>query len=136
MSIEHTGIVTSVKDNTVKVKINRYNACSSCAAQAGCGLREYREKNIEIFTNNAHEFSVGQEVIINMAASLGWLAIFYAYILPLILMLATLIILLLLDSSEIIAGISAIIILIPYYLGLFLTQKKIKKQIQFQISKK
>ena len=136
MPIEHNAIVISVKDNIVKVRINRYSACSNCLAKSGCSLKEYQEKEIEIFTPNAKEFSTGQEVIINMESSSGWIALIYIYIIPLALILSTLITSLLLNFSEAIAGISAIIILIPYYFGLFLTQKKIKKQIHFQISKK
>ena len=135
MPIEHLGTVTAVKNGIVSVKISRNPACHDCDARHGCGLMSCQDKVIEVPSPHAADFHPGETVRLGMNAGQGWLAVFYAYILPLALMLATLVVALCAGFSEISAGISAIIILIPYYFGLFLTQKRIKKQFSFHISK-
>ena len=84
--IEHSGIVESIENNVVKVNILSASACSSCHAKGSCGVAETENKIVENF-NPEKTFSVGEHVNVVAEESLGFKALFYAYLLPFILIL-------------------------------------------------
>lgn len=93
-------------------------------------------KHIEITDKRAGRFSPEEEVMITIDAAQGFKAVWYGYVLPLILVLITLGSALFAEVSEQLSGIFSIIILIPYYLWLFLNRKKLNCQFRFTISEK
>lgn len=133
--IQHRGRVITVGQNKITAKIIGQPACLGCAAQTVCGLKEGKIKTVEAVVPNAGDFKPDEEVLIGISPAAGLTAAFWAYFLPLLLMLAVLICCLLSDVSELISGISAIIILIPYYFGLFLMRKRFKQKFAFTVSK-
>ncbi len=133
--INHYGTVIKVKTGLVQVKITRYSACHNCDARHGCGLMDCQNKIVDIATPHARDYQSGEEVIVGMAQTFALKAVFLAYLLPLILMVAALVIADICKCSEIISGISAIIILIPYYFWLFLSKKRLAGKFRFTISK-
>ena len=78
-------------------------------------------------------FREGQEVVVAMKKSLGGKAVFLGYLLPFLLLIGVLITVLTLSGDEGIAGLSAIGILIPYYLVLYLLRDRLKKTFSFSI---
>ncbi len=133
--ISHYANVEAIGKNSLKVKITSYSACHNCDAKHGCGLMECKNKIIEVETAHAEQFVIGEEVLLTMNQNLGYVAVFLGYVLPLIIMLLGLACGYFLTQSEIIGGISGIIILIPYYLGLFLNRKRFATKFRFNVSK-
>ena len=82
------------------------------------------------------DFNVDEEVIISINNTQAFKSIILAYVIPLFLMISTIISINIYKQDEIIGGICGIIILIPYYFGLFLAQDKLKSKFEFKISKK
>jgi len=68
-----------------------------------------------------------------MGKSMGKRAVFLGYILPFIVLLATLIISLNLFDDEGIAGLIAFGILIPYYFILYLFKDKLRNSFEFRL---
>ena len=134
--IKHQGKIVKINENQIEVEILSKSACQDCEAKASCGLAECLRKKVEITSAEAKNFRIGEEVWVALDARAGLYAVFFAYILPLIVVLIGLLTALLIGYSEQIAGISSIILLIPYYFGLFLCHKRKPKQMQFTISKK
>lgn len=134
-NIQHRGIVAAVKGSLVTVNITSYSACHNCDARHGCGLMDCQKKIVEIDTPEAFSYHVGEEVNVSLTPQAGLWAVFLSYGLPLILMLVTLIGASAAGMSELISGISGIIVLIPYYFWLFLNRKRFKRQFSFKISK-
>lgn len=133
--IEHQGTVTAVNPGRISVQITSYSACHNCDARHGCGLMDCQNKNIDVTTDNAESYHPGDKVLLSMAPSSGLLAVFYGYGLPLILVMAAIIVGAWLKVGELTAGISAIIILIPYYFWLFFNRKRFQKRFTFSVSK-
>lgn len=129
------GIVISATDNMVVVRINSRSACVGCSLKNNCSFTECAEKEIEVLTPQASLYQAGDNVKVGIDSRFGFTAAFYAYILPLIFMLTIIALGDGLGWTEISTGISAIIILIPYYLGLFLTQNYFKSRFKYIISK-
>ena len=133
--INHPGKIVNIQDHQITVQITSFSACHNCDARHGCGLMDCQNKLINVNVADPAEFQPGEIVNVSMDGRQGTLAIFYGYVLPLLLMLAVLLGTVSLGFSEFSAGISAIIILIPYYFGLFLVQKRLKRQFNFTITK-
>ena len=134
--INKTGIVKQIKNNEVTVITLSCSACSSCVAKNFCTASENKEKEIIVKTDNPDFFQINEKVIISINETQAYKAIVLAYIIPLILMLFTIIGVISYKQDEILGGIYGIIVLIPYYFGLFLTKDKMKSKFEFKISKK
>jgi positive regulator of sigma E activity len=132
--IEHEGIIKEINQKSLVVGITTNSACSSCQAKKSCHLSESVEKEIEIeFTDQP--YTPGEHVMVFYRSSLGHLAIFLAYILPFILVIAILAISKLYTISEGIAGLSALGTLIPYYTLIYFFRKKLKQTFSFSVRK-
>lgn len=125
----HDGTVISQKDNHVQVKITAQSACAGCHAKGVCGAADMQEKIIDAVTREP--LSPGDTVNIKMEEKLGWLALFYGFVLPFIVMVSVLFILHLSGSSETNAALIALGSLVPYYLLLYIFRKKIEKDFVF-----
>lgn len=132
--IKHKGTVIQVEPSQLKIKIVSQSACASCDARASCGLMECRDKIVAVKVNNSQDYYIDQEVTVSMSLRSGFGAVFWGYVLPLILVLLTLFAAILMGYSESFAGLSSIIILIPYYFGLFLSQRYFNDKFSFQVS--
>ncbi len=134
-NISHRGKISAIEDNQITVEILSHSACGSCAARSNCALADCLPKQIKVSSPEDDVFFPGEEVEIKINAAAGLKAVFYAYLLPLLLMLGALTAAAAAGANEQISGIFGIIILIPYYFWLFLNRKKLNRQFRFVISK-
>jgi len=114
------------------VSILNQSACSSCHANGACSVSDIQEKEIEI-NHFKNEYKLGQEVTIIFKESKGFVALFYGYVLPFILVLITLIFAIEISGNELIGGLLSLAILIPYYITLYFLQHLLKKVFNFEV---
>ena len=88
-----------------------------------------KEKMIEVPTSEASLYRKGDSVVVTADSAVGFRASFYGYLLPLILMVIALVGVLKATHSEGAAALSALGILVPYYVVLYLFQKMILKPL-------
>lgn len=131
--IEHPGVVLKIFDKGLEVMILSQSACSSCHAKGACSAADMEEKIVEVADPAAHNFVVGQQVTVFMQQRLGTRAVFFGYILPFLLMVLTLIVLISNGVSEPFAGLSALLVLVPYYIGLYFLRGKLDKTFLFAV---
>lgn len=131
--IKHQGVVSSVENHCVNVRIVQSSACGECQVAAHCHAAESKEKTIRVEVENSSAYHVGDKVTVATATSMGLRASLYAYLLPLLLMVATLVIVERATGKEALAALSAIGVLIPYYIGLYLMRDRMGKQLRFEI---
>jgi len=130
--IKHIGFVKEVKGSSLIVNIINQSACSSCHANSACSVSDFQDKEIEI-SNVRKNYSQGQEVTIVFKESQGFTALFYGYILPFVLVLFTLIIAVSFFNNELIGGLLALGILIPYYITLYFFRHLLKNIFKFEV---
>ena len=133
--IEHKGIVSFVGEGVVRVAIEVSEACGSCSARKSCAMGQTTKREIEVFTADASNYSVGELVKVGAKQSLGVTAVVLCYVVPLVVLISTLAIVILLGVDE---GISALISLgvtALYYVLLALMKDRISKKIIFTINK-
>ncbi len=131
--IKHTGIIDMIEEGCVKVRILQSSACSGCKVASHCNASETKEKLIEVPIHQGQSFQIGDPVMVEADVSVGFKASFYGYLLPLLLMVAALIIVLQVTQSEGMAALSALGILVPYYLTLYLLRNQLKRKLTFEI---
>lgn len=114
------------------VTIVSQSACSTCHARGACSVSDFQDKEIEIesFRGNYHP---GQEVTVLFKESKGFAALWWGYVLPFILVLATLIVALEVTGNELSSGLISLAVLLPYYAGLYLLRHHLKKIFKFEV---
>ena len=127
--ISHEGIITSINEDEVQVKILSKSSCGSCNIKGACNMSEMQEKIIPKDKN----LSIGQEVKVSMGLGQANKAVVFAYVIPLIILVAMIFIL---NGLKIEEGLNALISigsLIPYYLILFLFRNRLKRRFEYEI---
>ena len=132
--IKHRGTVEHIIGSHIQVRIVQTSACSSCTAKSFCSSSESKEKLIDIYNVDASKFQLGQEVIVYGATSLGMRAVWLAFGLPFIILIAALFLLFVLtEGDEVITALLALLALVPYYLILYAFRGHLKKKLSFKI---
>ena len=132
--IDHSGIVESIEDRHVRVRIVQSSACSSCQAKSLCASAESKEKIIDVWDADTNEMKVGDEVKVCASLSMGRNAVMLAFVVPLVLMVVWMIVaLMVLKLSEPIAIGGVLGLLIIYYIGIGAMRNKLKRKFAFWI---
>ena len=133
--IKHAGVVDGVEGECVRVRILQSSACSACKGAAHCNASETKEKIIDVMDADASHYQKGDQVMVVADTAVGFRASLYGYLLPLILMVVTLVGVLAATHSEGLAAVSALGILIPYYVLLFLMRNKLRNRLSFTLER-
>jgi sigma-E factor negative regulatory protein RseC len=131
-SIYHRGIVQNTGNNSVLVVITSESACSGCHARGACGMsgREYKEIEIP----GSYSVKKGDEVTVRLNLSSGYAAVILAYVVPLVILLVSLIVLNILNVTELMAGLLSMAMLVPYFAILFLLRHRVSQRFIFTIN--
>ena len=133
--IRHEGIVESVSDDVVRVRILQSSACSGCKVASHCNASEMKEKLIDVRTQGARgRWHVGQAVVVSTQSSMASRALLLAFGMPLLLMIAVLAVALLAGCGEGLAAMLSVGVLFPYFVVLALFRNRISKSITFRIA--
>ncbi len=130
----HDGIVTAVNKGVVTVRIEAVSACASCAAHGRCGFAESKEKSIEVPTSDWSRYSIGDAVTVHVDESRGMLAVWLAYVLPAILMIAVIVGLSLAGLPEWLVVLGSFTILGIYILILYLRRRHVERHFTLTIT--
>lgn len=132
-TIVHDGIIVEVMADVVRVQILSQTACSSCHAKGACTASDSELKIIDV-SNPHSDYHVGDKVQVSMFSNQGLRALFYAYVIPFIILISTLII----SSAfvhELIAGLISLFVLVPYYAILYFTKDRIANKFSYMLNR-
>ena len=130
----HDGIVTAVNKGVVTVRIEAVSACAACAAHGRCGFAESKEKSIEVPTSDWSRYSLGDAVTVHVDESRGMLAVWLAYVLPAILMIAVIVGLSLVGLPEWLVVLGSFTILGIYIFILYLRRRHVERHFTLTIT--
>ena len=136
--IEHEGKVVSVDKDYIGVEIVNKSACAACHAKGVCGASDASIKVVEVaqdITTLTEEYQVGETVNVVMRESMGTQAVWLAYVVPLMVLMAAILVFWLCQASELVMGLGALGILALYYIILYFFRNKISKIFTFSIEK-
>jgi len=131
--VTHSGIVKSIINRRVLVSIIARSACASCHIKGACTLSEVEEKIIEVDLVEDQNFSIGQEVMVEMKQALGTWAVLFGYFFPFLLVISSLIIFTALGFDQGLSGVLSILILAPYYIIMYLSRSFLRKRFTYRL---
>lgn len=134
--IEHKGIVLSVEEGIVRVAIEVNEACGSCASRKACSMGQSEKREITVYTADASDYTVGEQVEVGAKQTLGVVAVLLCYVAPLMVLVASLATAVALGTSDGIAALVSLSSILIYYAILYLFRNRISKRIIFTINKK
>lgn len=129
----HSGIVESIDDGCVHVRIVQTSACAACKVAGYCNAAESKEKIIDVYCDSVAAYQIGQQVVVSTSGQVAVKALLWAFGVPFVLLMTVLVLVLLLTANEGLAALSALAALVPYYLVLWLLRNKMREQLAFRI---
>ena len=132
-SVSHKGKVIKMTPQLTTVSILQHGACSACHAAGLCGMADLAEKTVEVPTDPYAVYGVGDEVEVLLKASMGMKAVWLAYFIPLLIVVAVILGLAALGVGEVPAGLSGLGALAVYYFLLWLFRDRLKNEYIFTI---
>lgn len=127
----HSGVVSAINGSSVIVSLDKNVHCESCSVKGACGVSQSASKEVEIIDSDG-SFKLNEPVEVVLKKDLGHKAVFWAYIFPFLLMLLTLLTTSLL-FAEWIAGLLALLILVPYYYMVYSFKNYFKRTFKVSI---
>ena len=131
--VSHTGKIVKMTPQVTTLAILQHGACAQCHAAGLCGMGDVAEKAVEVPTDPYASYKVGDEVEVILKASMGMKAVYLAYLIPLVVLLAVILGLIGLGVGEVPAGLSGMAAVGVYYLLLWLFRGKLQNEYIFTI---
>lgn len=131
--ISHKGRIVEITPDITTVEIVSEPACGSCHASALCGLSGSKKKAIQVPTSGWKEYRTGDEVEVLLKASMGHKAVWIAYVVPLIVLIAVLLGLVAAGVAELVAGLAALGTVALYYLAVWIFRDRLRNEYIFTI---
>ena len=131
--IEHEGVIQEVREDIIRVSVTPVSACASCEAKGACFIHEGTGERIIDVEHDGTAHAVGERVVVTMAREQGLRALVLGYLLPFVLVVLTLVVGMQALNNEVVAGLLSIGVLIPYYTGLYMFRRSIKRSFVFHI---
>ncbi len=131
--VSHTGVITGITGNELEIEIHSGGSCGSCSVKSACGMSEMKEKHIVVPRPEGRDFVVGQPVKVSMTSRQGGMAAVYAYLIPALLMIFTILIISQFSLDDWIAAVAGTSAAAVYYFVLFLFRGKIRERFEYEV---
>ncbi|MGI6478102.1 MAG: SoxR reducing system RseC family protein [Salinivirgaceae bacterium] len=132
--IQHKGIILSINKNIAEISIQQTSACVSCQVKGSCLSVDTKERRITA-NITPENYEVGEEVQVTLKTTQGYKAVFIAYVIPFILIIAVLVLGETLGLAEWKSAVAAICVTVLYYIALKLFGKQLSQSMTFKIEK-
>ncbi|MCG8387123.1 MAG: SoxR reducing system RseC family protein [Cytophagales bacterium] len=131
-SISHHGKVTQCMGEKAIVQLTQHEACHSCHIKEFCGKGDGKVVSFEVSQN---DLAVGDQVSLQISPAIGFKALFWAYLFPFLLILMVIVGGSMLAVPEHWLGVTALFVLLPYFIGLSRFKRILKSQLNLQVKK-
>jgi len=134
--IEHQGKVVDISREFVSVEIVSKSACEGCHARSVCAAGDEKIKVIEIpldISTLSRDLKIGDTVNVILSSSLGVKALWYAYVIPMLLLLAAIFLFSTFGVAEMYVGLFSLGVVAAYYLILSFFRDKLSRVFTFSI---
>jgi sigma-E factor negative regulatory protein RseC len=132
--IKHSGIIESVEDDLIKVRIVQTSACASCSVAANCNASEKKDKIVDVYNfDSITKYHTGDVVTLTASTQTGMNAVLLAFGIPFLIVVVTLFLMISTTDNEVLSAIVSILMLIPYYIALYFKRDKLRERLSFGI---
>mgnify|MGYP000171737079 CR=1 FL=1 len=131
--IKHSGMVSSIEEGCIRVRILQTSACAQCKVAGHCNAAESKEKTVDVYGEDPASFHVGQAVTVVASETVGMKAVTMAFSVPFLIVVAVLFLSMKVTGNEPLSALLSIVALIPYYMAIYLNRGKIRERLSFRI---
>jgi len=132
--ITHSGIVESIENDCLHVRILQATACGSCKAASHCNASERKEKVIDVYgIADPSAYRVGQQVNVVASNKTGMNAVLLAFGVPFLILILVLFGGSYWIKNEGVLALLSLVCLIPYYLILYMCRDKLRYKFNFHV---
>ena len=133
--IEHEGTIDNINGNQYTIRITQSTACSECHAKGACMTADTKEKMVDVLDTSG-QFKLNERVLLSGKTSIGYKAVLWAFVLPLILMICVVFgSISIWHVGELQAAFMSLLALVPYYVILYMVRRKMGEKLAFSIKK-
>jgi sigma-E factor negative regulatory protein RseC len=133
--IEHEGTIVNIDGNQYTIRITQSTACSECHAKGACIAADTKVKIVDVLDTSGR-FKLNERVLLTGKTSIGYRAVLWAFVLPLILMMSVIFASISIwHVGELQAALMALVSLVPYYTLLYAIRRKMGEKLAFTIKK-
>ena len=133
--IHQEGVIISQTEHSVHLVLECKSACAACHAKSACSSFDQQEKFMDIPYDGPLKFEKGEKVLVTMSSQLGLKAVFYAYFLPFLIFILSLLISFQILHHELVSAIISLILILLYYIFLFIMRTKLSNSFTFVLEK-
>ena len=128
--IEHEGIIDNISGNRYTVRITQATACSECHAKDACISADTKTKMVDV-VDTSGRFKVNEKVMLAGKTSIGYKAVLWAFVLPLILLIGVVLLSVRVwGVGELQAALISLVALVPYYALLYIMRHKMGEKLE------
>ena len=131
--IEKKGKITGFNNDKLLVAIERNAACVGCHQKAACLLTDCKVKTIEVEAKDISSFKIGQEVEVCLEENAARWALFFAFVVPLLVLVISMIFLMYVMQSELMSALFSLAMVGVYYFCLFLCKGYFTKKMRITV---
>ena len=133
-NIRQCGVIESITGNRARIRITRSSACDSCEANAGCTGKHGKDFHINVVDDRFANYKPGDRVHVEIPSRHGRQAVLIGFGLPLMVFVATLLILHYAAIADETAAFAAIAVLAVYYLIIYMLRKRVNRHFAIHLA--
>lgn len=117
------------------VRMRISSACSACHAHGKCGFSESKDQTVSVPTRHWQQYQPGDRVNVVIQSANGLKAVFIAYVMPGLLLLASFIVFYLLHLGDGLTALLSLLVVALYGLFLYLIRQKLQRKFTLRLQK-
>ncbi|MFO7998208.1 MAG: SoxR reducing system RseC family protein, partial [Bacteroidales bacterium] len=98
-----------------------------------CSMTDLEDKVVEVGTGEESLFVPGQAVTVSLEESLGYKALLFGYLLPFVVLLASIFLMIWITGSESLSAIAGLVLMFFYYYWLYRSREKLRRTFRFRV---
>lgn len=132
--VSHSGIVDSISNGCVRVRIQQTSSCAACHVASHCNAADSKEKVVDVYdVSNINSLKPGDIVVVYTSGKMASRALLMGFGIPFLILVSVLTGVLWFTGNEGASAIAALFALGLYYLVLYFCRDCIKQNISFHI---
>lgn len=128
-----SGVVTSVKTDSVTVAVEQNSGCIGCSLKNACHIQQPDLNNVVVYTDIAGLYSVGDKVLLKESRTMGVNAVLIAFGIPLFIVIFALVFMVVMGCMELLSIAVSVLLLAAYYLLLYFYKGFVAFTVKFEI---
>ena len=132
--IKHAGVVESVEDGCIRVRILQTSACAGCKVAGHCHASEAKEKIVDVYQMpTGKDLKPGMPVVVCASPQVAAHALLLGFGIPFLLLVGVVVLMTLLGVDEAWAALAGLTAMIPYYIILYFLRGRLREKLAFTL---